>query len=448
MPPQNPQPDHLHPSHTGDESAPAAGLASILANYLAGLRAGKSPDRQQLLLDHPDLASSLEACLAALENQAILARGDLPAETVARSVPQRCAVIKGAVTAVAATLLLLAAAWLGWRFYSEWRLGRVELTNDGVPLTAEVLSASGEEAIGEPFEIVTRSTLALPDGDYQLRLSGVGRLSATYRLAVNRGERNAYSVSLDDSRLALQQRGFLFGTRDPLPQQPMFFAPTTVALELKPGAADLVEWNIRSLVRRDGVTGKVVWDTLQPEKPFEHNRDAGAWLKAYPQLMTIVQPAFDVDGDGLADVVCAFPEAPLLLAVSGKDGSILWTHAGELYGPGKPQPDPPRLDDYDPDWRRARLTGMPALVDCDGDGTPDLISTHVFSESRREVNERSSRGDSGAAAANRALFRRTVTAVSGRTGRWIWAHALDKNFTGLNQAAWTATVVRGRGPAT
>ena len=70
-------------------------------------------------------------------------------------------------------MLLLAAAWLGWRFYSQWRLGRVELTNDGVPLTAEVLSASGEEAIGEPFEIVTRSTLALPDGDYQLRLSGV-----------------------------------------------------------------------------------------------------------------------------------------------------------------------------------------------------------------------------------------------------------------------------------
>ena len=366
----------------------------------------------------------------------------------------RYAVIKGAVIGAAATLLLLGAAWLGWRFYSQWRLGRVELTNEGIPLTAEVLPESGKEAIGEPFEIVTRSTLALPDGDYQLRLSGAGRLSATYRLAVNRGEKNDYPISLEDSRLLHEEPRKWLPNQKRVPEQPMLFASTTVPLAIKPGAADVIEWNGRSLGRRDGVTGGVVWDTLRSEKPFDNNRDTAAWLRpfsGFPNAMTIVKPAFDVDGDGVADVVCGFAMVPSLLAVSGKDGSILWTYAADPDGPGKPQPDPPVFAGADPDQRQAQLIGMPALFDCDRDGTLDLIATLVFDESRREVNKRSGRGNSGAVASNRdALSRRVVMAVSGRTGRWIWTHAVDKDFTHVNPYGRyrAATLVRGPRPAT
>src|SRR5579885_3045877 len=89
-------------------------------------------------------------------------------------------------TTVAATLLVLLAAFASWRALANWRQGRVVLTNDGPPLTVQVLDASGEEPIGEPVELIRRASLALPPGDYRLRITGEGRLSRTYRLAVNR----------------------------------------------------------------------------------------------------------------------------------------------------------------------------------------------------------------------------------------------------------------------
>ena len=58
----------------------------------------------------------------------------------------------------------------------------------------QVLDESGEEPIGEPVDLVTESTLALPDGDYRLRVNGVGRLGRTYRFAVNRGETIAHAA--------------------------------------------------------------------------------------------------------------------------------------------------------------------------------------------------------------------------------------------------------------
>jgi hypothetical protein len=42
-------------------------LVRILDQYLADLQAGRVPDRQQLLAEHPDLAGMLDSCLAALD---------------------------------------------------------------------------------------------------------------------------------------------------------------------------------------------------------------------------------------------------------------------------------------------------------------------------------------------------------------------------------------------
>ena len=324
-----------------------------------------------------------------------------------------------------------------------------------MPLTAEVLPESGKEAIGEPFEIVTRSTLALPDGDYQLRLSGAGRLSATYRLAVNRGEKNDYPISLEGSRLLHEEPRKWLPNQKRVPEQPMLFASTTVPLAIKPGAADIIEWNGRSLVRRDGVTGGVVWDTLRSEKPFDNNRDTAAWLRpfsGYPNAMTIVQPAFDVDGDGRGRRrlrLCewcrrCWPSRVRMDRSSGRTRPI---------PTDRENPSQTRrcLRAPIPTDARPNLSGMPALFDCDRDGTLDLIATLVFDESRREVNKRSGRGNSGAVASNRnALSRRVVMAVSGRTGRWIWTHAVDKDFTdfkhtaAIEQPRWYAAP----GPAT
>ena len=71
---------------------------------------------------------------------------------------------------------------------SEWRLGRIELTNDGPMLTVQVLDEPGEHPLGEPVEVFKKWMLALPDGEYRLRVEGGGRLGRTYRFAINRGE--------------------------------------------------------------------------------------------------------------------------------------------------------------------------------------------------------------------------------------------------------------------
>ncbi len=359
--------------------------------------------------------------------------------------------IRGALVGAATALLLVAGSAAGWWFYAEWRLGRIELTNEGAPLAVQVLSESGDEPLGEPLDVVRRATLTLPDGDYRLRVSGSGRLSQTYRFAVNRGELQTHPITLDDSRLLFEKRQFRIANERPVPEQPMRFAPTTVALEIKPGAADILEWSRDSLIRRDGTTGKVVWDAQRPEKPFESGRDPAAWIKPFsgsPGEAAIVEPAFDLDGDGLADVVYAFQRTPSLLALSGKDGSLLWNYTADPDGPGGPRSDGPVFAERRPEGRAGVLIGPPAVVDCDRDGTLDLISTVVFFESQRQRRERAAQANPRAGTPGQARrSQRLVVAVSGRSGRWIWSHRLDNELTVHTQDSnkRRATIAGGRG---
>ena len=68
---------------------------------------------------------------------------------------------------VAAVLLLELIAVAAWQSYGHWRLGQIELTTAGPPLVVQVLDESGEQPIGDPVDLVTTSTLVLPDGDYR-----------------------------------------------------------------------------------------------------------------------------------------------------------------------------------------------------------------------------------------------------------------------------------------
>jgi predicted Ser/Thr protein kinase len=49
------------------QGSTAARVVELLDDYLERLKAGEQPDREQLLRDHPELASQLEACLAGLD---------------------------------------------------------------------------------------------------------------------------------------------------------------------------------------------------------------------------------------------------------------------------------------------------------------------------------------------------------------------------------------------
>jgi tRNA A-37 threonylcarbamoyl transferase component Bud32 len=59
----------LEPGSTGPHApaADSAALVRLLDQYLADLQAGRAPDRQRLLADHPELAGKLAQCLAGVD---------------------------------------------------------------------------------------------------------------------------------------------------------------------------------------------------------------------------------------------------------------------------------------------------------------------------------------------------------------------------------------------
>ena len=362
---------------------------------------------------------------------------------------ERKSLIRDRTLTVAAMLLVQMIGLAGWWYYSQQQLGRIILTNQGTPLLAQVLAESGDEPVDEPFDVVTRSTLALPAGEYRLRVNGSGRLGRTYRLAVIRGETIAHKLSLDEGRL-------LGGDIDPSrwdggdkPREaPMPFAMVTRALELTPGRFDVVESNGRAFVRRDGATGSPVWDTASPEARYAAGRDPGPFLRllgANRWEFHVMEPAIDFDGDGTRDIlVVVGGNGKAFLAVSGQDGSMLWNYVPTFDGPGGPQPEGPEaIGPPEFPERPASLIGWPAIADVDGDGTPDLIATQVFHELPAEVERRTGKR---ATLTTFVFSRRFVLAISGRSGRWLWTFPVDRVFTAIKSRYWDrpAALLRAR----
>ncbi len=357
-----------------------------------------------------------------------------------------------AASAVAAVLLLEVVGLAAWWIFGNWRLGRVVLTSDAAPLKVQVLGESGDDPIGEPVDVNPTATLSLPAGDYRLRVTGTGRLSRTYRMAVNRGETLAHSLNLDTGRLLGEEPGPEPRFTAPARTRPIPYAPTTTAVELTPGKADLVEWTPGSIVRRDGVTGKPFWDALSVSDPRARRSDLHPWLlwlARRHKSATLVQPAPDLDGDGTGDLVWKFWKEIAFLAVSGKDGSVLWTYVAELDGPGAAYPaGPPSPGPAKPTVRSGYVVGEPAVADLDGDGRPDLIATINFDERPDEIARRSPGMTAEQIRGLPSQSRRVVVAISGRSGTRLWSHAVDPVWTPLHAGYWPATIVPGRKTST
>ncbi len=362
---------------------------------------------------------------AVKDGRPIQARRTPLRERVTRYVrKQRKAIGRGSIV-VAVTSLLIAGSFLGWRSYSDSRLGRVLLATDGSPLTAEVLSMSGEERIGEPFAVGTHTAQSVPAGGYRLRVEGRGVLSQTYRFAVGRGELGSYHLAADESLL--------------LGQAPIAYAFASDAMVLAPGKADLVEWTGLSLIRREGASGKPVWDASRPAKPWGPKHDPVAWIERLSYLGdekrpgALVQPAPDLDGDGTADIVWAFRGTPSFLALSGANGSMLWNYMAQADGPGGP-------DLHGPAWpqsieqvpRPGRVLGSASSRDIDGDGIADLIAAFVLLDDLPpRVFPRGRKAQPTVVEWDGSTHRgrRVIVAVSGRSGKAVWSYPIDRQTT-------------------
>ncbi len=370
---------------------------------------------------------------------------------------ERVKTIRVPALTVVATLLLLLAGLATCRLYAVRRLGWIELTNDGPPLLAQVLSEAGDRPLGEPFHVTARSTVALPAGDYRLRVHGAGRLGRTYRFAVNRGETQSHALSLDEGRLLGGEPVPRMGNEQKPREEPIPFTPNSVAIALTPAKSDLIEWTGQTVIRRDGQTGKPIWDSSRPPIPWKTDEDSAEPLRRWLEpgrMAELVQPAPDLDGDDIGDLVWYSRNMNSLLTMSGRNGSVLWEKTLDLDGPGATPPDEPgTLGPVSAFRRLGSLVETPAVADLDRDGTPDLVVTVVFYELPIETERRSpsAAGAQDSAVRNQpALARRVIQAISGQTGQSLWSHPIDPTFTAASYPAWSrrATMVPGRPPAT
>jgi hypothetical protein len=238
----------------------------------------------------------------------------------------------------------------------------------------------------------------------------------------------------------------LGGERDPeldefdkAREQPIPFVPETVALELTPGKADLIEWTGTSLIRRDGVSGKPIWDAAQPDKPWEPDREPVASIRRLSYYGderhpgTLVERAPDLNGDGTGDLGWAIHGTPSFVAVSGKDGGVLWTYSAKLHAQGGPVAGgqaESRSGGTTPEL--AHLLTDPVLSDVDRDGVVDVIAGFaIFDNPWLMMTRSSDKTGRGIVRVSGASMPHTpvVVAVSGRAGRWLWnyaAHSQDR----------------------
>ena len=297
-----------------------------------------------------------------------------------------------ALAAAVCTVIVSAGAIVAWGFYAEWRLGRVELLTEEAPLRVQVLAESSDTPIGEPFDVVTRAVVTLPAGDYRLYIRGNGRLSRTYRFAVNRGEMQTHSISLNEGRLLGGER-----PAESEPEERTTDAPIPFCAFYSGGRTDPGEGGLDRVVgrfpdpaqrrpRRGGL-GRAA-----PRHALRRRNDPASWIRSVPidrGECRLVEPATDFDADSTRDLLWYFPNAAALLALSGVDGSMLWNYGAELDAPGGPLPEGPGINSTDdPSRRNNRLAGVPAIADVNRDGVPDVLATFILAESEDETAKR------------------------------------------------------------
>jgi predicted Ser/Thr protein kinase len=312
--------------------------------------------------------------------------------------------------AVAATLLLIAGLAAGSATYARWRSSQLGLDTPTPPLVAELFNSRGRSIAG-PVTIPLQQPLTIPAGEYELEVSGKGRLSQRYQLHQTRNQLSSYELSLDDQRL-----------------WPEIDVPCTYQLVERDGRHDILLMDGREvqLMRGSDMGPQWVADVASLAQDARWNapgfvwdwKRGDTWFRGFDELDQRPQPAassVDLDGDGHADIVLAGRHQAWLLAMSGRDGSVLWLSAR-----GEDARRPASQQAPLPNGTVSAIWGpVEVLPDIDGDGRPDLLVTVV------DVSAASN------AAGAFAEPRRRVEAISGVDGSVVWGYAIPESLLEL-----------------
>jgi outer membrane protein assembly factor BamB len=237
----------------------------------------------------------------------------------------------------AVPVLLGAATWAvieAALFLANRPTACLQFTSTDRTLTAELLPLEGEEAVVPPFRIKGSEPFYVRPGSYQLRATARGWLSQTRQVDAAPGNNAAVDVLFIDTQV-----------------WPPFDLPEGGEVIALDGRHDVIEYTAGGVRRLHGATAKPVWD-VRLDDVLEK---AGVrWDDVRPrpgeEQPRLAQHALDLDGDGRDDLVWLGRTTPVVLAQSGRDGSLLWAHrAGDR---GHVPADPLPFD----------LDGVPALL--------------------------------------------------------------------------------------
>jgi hypothetical protein len=400
-------------------------LETIILKCLAKERERRYPTAQALADDLRNL----------LNGQPIKARRPSLFEQAGRWARKQRRSVMVAAVAVTAAVVLVVSGLLAGNAYREAQLGWLSLTTDGPMLRAEVLEAEGEDPVVPSFTIPRSEPLTLPAGWYRLRVSAPGQLSETYQVLVEKGVKRHFTIGANDRQL-WEPVEVSKGSDSSLEVLEWVERDGTSRADLVVrGTTGVLEYLVR---RVDGRTGKVIWQrSLEKDQPAL----AALGLPARSALGTalgsssdnkagtagLVRPAPDVDGDGIPDLIWMGSNAgdrqteprPVLLALSGRDGTVLW----HFQGPAG-----------------SRLACPPLVADVDGDGQPDLI---VVLARVMALDGRVDRWNPATDHAPMFQMQTQVEAISGRKGGSLWHYRLplQTNSRDLKLCRRAATLI-------
>jgi outer membrane protein assembly factor BamB len=339
--------------------------------------------------------------------------------------------IAAATTGGAVLLLLALLLILDWQQHA--RMGGIELETDGTAMLAEVFAGDDPNPVAPPFTAPTRQPIHLPEGSYQLRVSGAQRLAETLPLMIERGITTRKEITLTKRRLG-----------EPVPCSGVFaFVPRGAGHDI------LAVGDMTTLGRYDGGTGKLQWfyrptggDRETPwffrptggdkEAPFfstmlNCNQSARSGeLYEGEHAPRLLRPLLDLDGDGVPDLVWADSTGTRWAAISGKEElQVLWSF--------RPTPWlPPDQAGFANTARAFR--GKAGTFPASGDGGPLILG--LFGAT---LQERDYQGH--------APETHWAEGVDARTGRSVWRFGFEKDWVPATGSWWGRSSLVGPGLA-
>ncbi|MCH5373693.1 MAG: hypothetical protein JJ992_06930, partial [Planctomycetes bacterium] len=310
-------------------------------------------------------------------------------------------------TAATATLLVVAAIVAGSIGYAKWRRSYVTLDAVNPPLVAEVFDQRGRSLSG-PVTVPLQQPLAIPAGNYEVEVSAKDRFSQKYQMTLARKQHSTFELSLDDQLLWRTQR-----------------ADCTYALVDVGSRHDFLLLDGQVVRYFRGTDGRLNWtadvSTLHQDANlaapgFVWNWKKGdLWHQGFDELDQRpfpIGPASDLDGDGQTDVVLAGRHQAWLLAMSGRDGSVLWLAAcGDDVRTAETQRSIESHGTVSAVW------GTPQWIpDVNDDQRPDLLATLV------DVTGQLRTGRDG------LKERRWVEVISGADGKTLWTYEIPDSL--------------------